>query len=461
MTGAVDAKALSALTDGFGGEVVLPGDAGYDAARAVWNGMVDRRPALVVRPAAAADVSAAIRFGREQELPIAVRSGGHSIAGLSTCDDGIVIDLSLMRGVRVDPERRVARANGGAHLGELDKAAQELGLVCPVGVVSHTGVAGLTLGGGMGRLQRKFGLTIDNLLSVDVATADGRLVHASEEENEDLFWGLRGAGPNFGIATSFEFRLHPLDHVITHGTLVHPVERAAELASLVREAVEAGPDELWLGFSLGPALPADDFPAEVAGRPVAFLTVMHCGALEDAERDLAKLRAFGPAVVDSIEAKPHLAPQTMNDEAMGWGHRFYMKSAFLPGLSDELVDLLAQHASRMPDGSDGSAGLWAMGGAIFEVPEEAAAFTGRDAAFWIAAEIFWDDAALDERCREWARAVMADVLPFASVGRYVNDVVESGEARSVYGDAKYDRLVALKRAWDPDNVFRLNQNIRP
>jgi hypothetical protein len=459
----LDPKAVRAFTDGFAGEVVLPGDPDYDSARVVWNGMIDRRPAIVVRPTDADDVVSAVRFARAQDLLVAVRGGGHSISGLSTCDDGIVIDLSRMRGVRVDPERRIARANGGALLAELDSGAQAFGLVCPVGVVSHTGTAGLTLGGGMGRLQRKFGLTIDNVLSVDVVTADGRLVRASEDENADLFWGLRGAGANFGVATAFEYRLHPLDGTVTHGTLIHPIERAVELADVFREAVEAGPDELWLGFALGLALPAQSFPPEIAGGPIALINVLHCGSLEDGERDVAGLRAFGPPVVDSIEAKPYLVPQSMNDEAMRWGHRFYMKSAFLPELSDELVARLAGHVARVPDGADGGISVWACGRAIASVPEEATAFTGRDAAFWIAAEIFWDDPTLDDGCRGWARAAMADVLPFASTGRYVNDVVEAGDdvVRTVYGDAKYERLVGLKRTWDPDNVFRLNQNVRP
>jgi len=460
---ALDAKALRALTDTFAGQIVLPGDPEYDSARAVWNGMIDRRPAIVVRPSGAADVIAAIGFAREQNLTPAVRSGGHSIPGFSTCDDGIVVDLSRMRGVRVDPERRTAQANGGALLGELDREAQAFGLVCPVGVVSHTGAAGLTLGGGMGRLQRKLGLTIDSLLSVDVTTADGRLVRASEEENHDLFWGLRGAGANFGIATSFEFRLHPLSPVITHGTVLHHVDRAAELAALFREAVETGPDELWLGFGLGLALPVESFPPEIAGQPVALVSVLHSGSIEDAERDLARLRAFGPPAVDSIEAKPYVETQHISDEAMRWGHRFYMKSAFLAALPDDLVELIGEHVSKAPEGADGGVSIWTCGRAIAGVPEEATAFAGRDAAFWVAAEILWDDATLDGRCREWAKETMADVLPFASAGRYVNDVAEAGEdvARGVYGDAKYRRLVELKRAWDPDNLFRLNQNVQP
>ncbi len=445
-------KALSTLREAFTGEVILPGGPEYDEARAVWNGMIDRRPAVILRPTSASEVTAAITFARDEGLTIAVKSGGHSIPGFSTCDDGAVIDLSRMRGVDVSPALRVAQVKGGSLLGELDERAQAFGLVCPVGVVGHTGVAGLTLGGGMGRLQRKFGLTIDNLLSVELVTADGHLVLASEEENADLFWGLRGAGENFGIVTSFEFRLHALDGPVTHGTLTHPVKRARELASIFRETEESAPDELWLGFGLG----LDE------REPIATVQVLHCGTVEQAERDLAKLRAFGPPVVDSIEVKPHLVAQTMNDEAMRWGHRFYMKSGFVPSLSDELVDVLVGHTPRVPDGADGGISFWAMGRAISEVPEEATAFTGREAGLWVAAEVLWGDPGLDERCRDWSRDVIADVLPFASVGQYVNDVSEAGEdPGAIYGAAKYERLVALKRIWDPDNVFRLNQNVRP
>jgi hypothetical protein len=444
---------LPALADTFSGEIVLPEDPGYDQARAVWNGMVDRRPAIVVRPENVDDVIAALRFAREEDLAIAVRCGGHSIPGLSTCDDGIVIDLSRMRGAQVDPERRAARVNGGALLAELDEAAQAVGLVCPVGVVSHTGVAGLTLGGGMGRLQRKFGLTLDNLLAVDLVTADGRLVRASEDENPDLFWGLRGAGPNFGIVTSFEFRLHPLDHAITFGTVTHPIDRAHDLAELFRELAETGPDELFLCFGL----------ANEGGRPVAYITALHSGPPEQAERDLAGLRAFGPPTSDSIVAMAYLDAQHLNDEAQDWGHRFYMKSAFLPALPDEAVDLCVEHATRAPVASECGFSIWAWGRTISDVSEEETAFTGREAVAWLAAEAMWDDPALDEQCRAWGREALADLAPFASDGRYVNDVAEVGVdvARTVYGDAKYERLVALKREWDPDNVFRLNQNVQP
>jgi len=443
------------LADHFSGEIVGPGDPGYDVARAVWNSMIDRRPALVVRPAGVDDVVAALRFAREEELLVAVRCGGHSIPGFSTCDDGIVIDLSRLRGADVDPERRTARVLGGSLLAELDEAAQAHGLVCPVGVVSHTGVAGLTLGGGMGRLQRKLGLTIDSLLAVELVTADGRTVRASEDENPELFWGLRGAGANYGIATAFEFRLHPFDGRVTHGTVTHPLERAEELADRFRELVEDGPDDLWTSFGMG--VPA-------AGRPpVATVSVLHSGSSDDAERHLAGLRALDDPLEDSIEPKPYLALQRVLDAPLEWGQRFSMKSSFLASLPDSLVRDWADRVSEVPAAAEGGFSAWTWGGAIATVPEDGTAFTGRTAAFWAAAEIVWNDGALDEACRSWARTAVDAAVPHATPGRYVNDVAEvgGGVARTIYGDAKYERLVALKREWDPDNVFRLNQNIAP
>ena len=452
---------LSRFTGNFAGEVISPGDSGYDAARVVWNGMIDRRPALIARATSAADIVAAVSFAREHDLVIAVRSGGHSIPGLSTCDDGIVIDLSRMRGAEVDPVQRIARVNGGALLAELDDAAQAAGLVCPVGVVSHTGVAGLTLGGGMGRLQRTYGLTIDNLLSVDLVTADGRQVRASADENADLFWGIRGAGANFGIATSFTFRLHPLAGTITHGAVIHPARRVGELAARFRELVDSGPDDLWASFGLRLASPAD--PPELAGKPVAYVSVHHVGSSAAAERDIAALRGLGQPVADSIQVKPYLTAQRMNDQAMEWGQRFSMKSAFVHSLPDELIGRCVEHLSRLPAGSEGEYSVWACGRAIARVPEEATAFSGRQAAYWMGTESLWKDPGRDDECRAWVRAAIADIQPYALEGRYVNDVAEVGDdvTRSVYGEAKYGRLVALKRTWDPENVFRLNQNLRP
>jgi FAD/FMN-containing dehydrogenase len=464
LTAAIDPSALSIFRECFAGQIVLPEDPSYDAARIVWNGMIDRRPAIVVRPTGVADVLTALRFAREQDLAIAVRSGGHSIPGLSTCDGGIVIDLSSMRGVRVDPERRVARVQGGALLGDVDHETQAFGLACPFGVVAHTGVAGLTLGGGMGRLQRKYGLSLDNLLSVDVVTADGRLVHASEDENPDLFWGIRGGGPNFGIVTSFEFRLHPVGPTITHGTMVYPVEQAAEVAEFYRDFVETTPDEHWSAFGVGLALPEEEFPPEVAGRPIVFMGGLHCGSLEQAERDFAPMREFGTPVMDTIEPKSYLTAQQLNDKAMRWGHRFSMKSGFTASLPQEMVDGCVSKLEAAPKGGGCSFTFWSMGRAIARVDVDATAFPTRDAAFWASAEAMWDDPGSDQEHRDWVRSGMSAITPFAMAGQYVNDVSEPGPedvVRSVYGDAKYDRLVQLKRAWDPDNVFRLNQNIRP
>ena len=453
----------TSLPDRFAGEVLRPGDRGYDEARVVWNGMIDRHPALIVRPTSADDVATAVRFARERELVVAVRCGGHSIPGLSTCDDGILIDLSRMRGTEVEPRARTARVGGGALLAELDDAAQQHGLVCPVGVVSHTGVGGLTLGGGMGRLQRRFGLTIDNLLAVELVTADGHLIRASEDEHPELFWGIRGAGANFGIVATFEFGLHPLDGPVTHGMVMHPIERAEELAERYRELVLTGPDAVWASFGIELALPAEDYPPELAGRPIVYVAVLHSGSPVDAERDLGALRGIPGAVSDSIEAKPYLTTQRMNDDATAWGHRFAMRSNFLSALPDDVVSAWIERIGQVPKGGNGGYSVWSGGGAIAAVPDEDTAFTGRDGLYWASAEIQWDEQDLDESCRAWSRTALAEVAPYESAGRYVNDVAEVGDglARTIYGDAKYERLVALKRQWDPDNVFRLNQNIRP
>jgi FAD/FMN-containing dehydrogenase len=455
------AAELSRFREAFAGEVISPGDAGYDDARRVWNAMIDKRPAVVARPARVADVAAAVRFGREHDLVIAIRGGGHSMAGHSTCDDGIVIDLSRMRGVTVDPVRQTARANGGALLSELDRAGQEHGLVCPVGVVGHTGVAGLTLGGGMGRLQRHWGFTIDNLRAVEVVTADGRHVSASENENPDLFWGVRGAGANFGVVTALEFQLHPFGPNLNRGFNLYPATRVHELWAMFRDWAPSAPDHVMATFNLMRGLPAEDFPPELAGEPLVGIGVSHSGALETVEQDLAPLRAVGPPVVGSVEPQSYVEVQTASDDAMAWGHRVYTKGAFANDLRPETLDALVEHVSTVE--GDESLAIWAQGGAIGRLPEDAMAFTGRSARFEIDAEAFWDDAAEDSRHMSWARRAMAIVEPDTTTGQYVNSLADVGAnaATVVYGDAKQNRLVALKRAWDPDNVFRLNHNIRP
>jgi FAD/FMN-containing dehydrogenase len=457
MTRALSSATVASFREGFGGEVVLPGDEGYDAARIVWNAAVDRHPAVVVRPTGVDDVAAAVRFGREHDLVIAVRCGGHSMGGFSTCDDGIVIDLSAMRGVRVDPEARTATVLGGSLLGDLDREAQRFGLACPVGVVSHTGVGGLALGGGMGRLQRRHGFTIDNIRSVELLTAEGRLVRASEEENPDLFWGIRGAGPNFGIVTSFEFALHPVGPEVVQGWAAYPIERAHELAARFREFAASAPDDVFTSFALARAGPDGPW-ADLAGQLVVVLGGAHFGPAEAAERDLRPLRDGGP-ILDLIQPKTYLSMQGADDQTFAWGKRFYMKGGFLDELTDGFLDAALDHMSRAP--GEVSVGLWAQGGTIARVPEDATAFTGRSAAHWVGVESQWTEPERDDEFVSWSREAWEDLRPFTTAGHYVNDMVEAGAARAAYGDAKYERLATLKRAYDPDNVFRLNQNVKP
>jgi len=431
--------------------VIVPGDADYDQARVVWNAIADRRPALVVRPTSVDDLIGAIQFAREEQLVMAVRGGAHSVAGFSTCDGGLVLDLSRMREVTVDPVRRRAWAQGGAHLSQLDQAAQEHGLVCPVGVVGHTGVAGLTLGGGMGRLQRKYGLTVDNLVGVDLVTADGKKIHASESENPDLFWGLRGAGANFGVATSFEFRLHPMERMIFQGAVGFPVERSLEVAEHVRQFVATHQD-----VHVALAFMKDE---EHGGQPVFAVGSTHAGGVDEAERDLRVFRQLSP-LWDTFGAKPYLQVQRMADESSGWGQRFYTKAGFLAALSDGAVSVFAELVQTIPPGAELS--LWAQGGAVGRVSDDAMAFTGRHAPFNVSAELAWTDPADDEGRMAWGRAAIDKIRPFMTTGRYVNDVVEAGtDGAQIYGQAKYERLVALKQKYDPDNFFRLNQNIKP
>lgn len=453
--------ALGRLSDRFCGEVVLPGDAWYGKARAVWNGTVDRYPAAVAYCSTVEDVVAAVRFARDEELVVAVRSGGHSIPGHSVCDFGMVIDLSRMRGVTVDPMRRTARVNGGALLHELDEAAQAVGLVCPVGAVSHTGVAGLTLGGGLGRLMRKFGLTIDNLTAVELVTAEGHQVRASGDEHPGLFWALRGAGANFGIATAFEFDLHPLDPVVTAGMLVYPIDRAPEVAQIVRSMPDDAPPELVASMTWGPNPGEAPFPASMAGEPIAIVTVTYAGAPAAAVPALQPLRALRPAI-DTVDAVPYLELQRSGDQFAPWGTRCYWSGGFLDELSDDALDLAAEQSMAAPSPFGGVA-MMTLGGAIDAMRPEDTAFSARQGRFWLLVESVWSDPAHDAANERWAREAMRVLEPFTMARNYVNDL-PAGEAAatgSVYGDVGHARLVALKRAWDPDNVFRLNHNIDP
>jgi FAD/FMN-containing dehydrogenase len=452
---------LDRLRQTFAGDVIAPSDDAYDDARRVWNTAFDRRPAALVRPASVQDVATAIRFGRDRDLEIAIRSGAHSASGHSTTDGGLVIDLSRLRGVTVDARRRTARADGGTLLGELDIAAQAHGLVCPVGVVGHTGVAGLTLGGGTGRLQRHFGLTIDNLRAVELVTADGRTVRASESEEPDLFWGIRGAGANFGVVTAFEFKLHEFGPLLHRGMRVYPASKVHEAWAMFRDFAAVAPDEVALILAIGRAEPEADYPESVAGKPIVIVAYNHSGDATTVERDVAPLNSGPEPVSSTAGSQPYLEVQTANDLAMGWGHRSYISGRYADDIRPDALDALIEHAARAP--GEGSFSMTALGGAIARVPDDAMAFTGRDARFDVSADIEWNDPALDEAHRDWIRHAMAIVEPDSVTGRYVNAISEEGPgvSRAIYGDAKYERLRALKRVWDPDNVFRLNHNIAP
>jgi FAD/FMN-containing dehydrogenase len=446
----MDASAVSALQDRMMGRVVLPGHPSFEQARRVWNGMIDRRPALIARCYTTQDVIEALRFSRGRDLTVAVRGGGHSVAGFSTCDGGVLLDLGAICHVSVDPDEKVATVGGGALLSQVDQATQKFGLACPTGVVGHTGVGGLTLGGGMGRLQRRFGFSIDNLLGVELVTAAGRVVRASADENPELFWGMRGAGANFGVVTTFSFQLQPVGPTIVQGDVTFPIDRTPLAAELFRDLSESAPDEL--SFFLG-------FAVEARG-PAVYLQVTHCGPIDAGERYVRRLRESGP-IGDTLGEKSYLAVQVMGDEASAWGHRFYMKNAFFDAVPDEVTNICADRISLAP--GQCSISFMAQGGAIARIPEDATAFAGRHARSWCSIEAMWDEPGDDQEFIAWTRQTMDVLRPFSVEASYVNDVAEPGldVARTIYGDAKYRRLGALKREWDPENVLRMNHNITP
>jgi FAD/FMN-containing dehydrogenase len=443
------------------GEVITAADASYDEARRLWNAIHDRRPAVIVRPATADKVASAVRFARDHDLVIAVQSGGHSAAGLRGPDGGLVIDMSAMRGVEVDPETRIARANGGAFLGQLDVAAQAHGLVCPVGVVGHTGVAGLTLGGGVGRLQRNFGLTIDNLAAVELVTADGRLVRASETEEPELFWGLRGAGWNFGIATAFEFRLQPFGPDLHRGVLTFPAAQLRELWEIFREYALTAPEAVSTIFGFDRAAADGGYDDDMVGKPIVYFAWNHSGSAEAVERDTAALRDGLAPLTSAIGSAPYLEVQTAHDLTFAWGSRSYIKSHNADDVRPEALEEILDMIATAP--GEGTFSVTALGGAIARVAEEATAYAGRAAVFDLSADANWSDAAEDETCMSWCRRVMAVVEPDRGLGAYPNGNSDAGpeESRRFYGDAKLARLAGLKRTWDPDNIFHVNPNVAP
>ena len=454
---------LERLRDSIRGPVIDPADEAYDAARAIWNGAIDRRPACVARCTGVADVVAAVRFARECDLLVAVRSGGHGVGGHALCDGGLVIDLSPMKGIRVDPAARTATAEAGVLWGELDRETQLHGLATVGGIVTHTGIAGLTLGGGIGWLMRKHGATVDNLLAADVVTAQGEIVTASEEENPDLFWAIRGGGGNFGIVTSFVYRLHPVGPIVLAGPIFHPFEHAREVLRVYRDFIAAAPDELTTIFELSVAPPLPFLPEDVHGKPIVMIGACYAGSPDEGAEVLRPLKQFGRPIVDLLEPKPYTALQSMFDPLVPHGWHRYWKSVELPPLTDQAIDTLVEQASA-PTSPKSYTIVFQLGGALARVGEDETAFSQRDAAHNVNINAVWTEEDPDaERHIAWARDFFDAMQPHAGGRVYVNFLGEEGgnRVRQAYGARNYERLVELKRAYDPTNFFRLNQNIEP
>ena len=459
---ALDDAALGDLARHFGGELIRPGDPQYDGARAIWNGAIDRHPGLIARCTGAADVRAAVRFARERDLLVAVRGGGHNVAGTAVCDGGLVIDLSPMKGVWVDPAARTARAQAGLLWGEFDRETQAFGLAATGGVISHTGIAGLTLGGGFGWLMRRHGLAADNVLSAEVVTADGDVLRASAEEHPDLFWGLRGGGGNFGVVTSFEYRLHPVGPIVLAGVMLYPAANAREVLGFYRDFIGSAPDELTTIVVLRMAPPAPFLPPWVHGQPVVVIGACYAGSVQEGMQAVAPLRRFGEPLVDLIRPTPYMSHQGFFDPTAPHGLGYYWKSEYVSSLSDALVDTLAERAWQAPTPESYTI-VFHLGGAVGREDPEGSAFEDRRAAHAVNIDAVWSEPARASTCIAWTRELWEALRPFSTGRVYINFLGEEGQdrVRAAYGEAKYERLQALKRKYDPTNFFRLNQNIRP
>jgi FAD/FMN-containing dehydrogenase len=421
--------------------------------------MIDRRPALIARCAGAADVIAAVNFAREHAIVASVRGGGHNVAGSALCDDGLVIDLSDMRSVRVDPYRQTVRAEAGVRLGDLDRETQAFGLVVPSGIVTETGIAGLTLGGGLGWLSRAWGLTCDNLLSADVVTADGRLLHASDTENPDLFWALRGGGGNFGIATSFEFCCYEFGPIALAGIVMHAIERAPELLRFYREYTATVPDEVTAFALLRRAPPAPFVPEEVHGAPICAIGACYAGPPEKGEAFIRPIKEWGDPIVDALVPKPFLAHQSTFDAGQPAGARYYWKSHYFDELSDEMLDTMARQGKAITSPMSILA-LVHLGGAVARVGEQGTAYPNRGSPHVMNVNGSWKNPADDDANIAWVRETWDAMKAHSTGARYLNFEAEDG-VQATYGAEKYERLAAVKNEYDPENFFRFNQNVKP
>jgi FAD/FMN-containing dehydrogenase len=460
----IDAQTVADLQTALRGPLVTVESPDYDEVRQIWNGMHDKRPALIVRCSDEADVVEAVNFVRNHHLLAAVRGGGHSVAGTSTCDGGLMIDLSLMREVRVDAEKRTVHAQGGATWGDVDRETQLFGLATPGGVVSTTGIAGLTLGGGLGWLRRKHGLSIDNLVSVEIVTADGKCQTASESQNADLFWAIRGGGGNFGVVTSFEYRLHPVGPMVTLCAPWYPVEMAKEVITAWRDFMATAPEEISSNFFFWTVPPVPDFPEEARGRRVVIPVAVHSGPIEEGAALMQPLRELGTPLIDLSGPLPWTAMQSAFDPFFPKKVQlYYLKSRYLSSLDDTTIEAIIPRASNPPQPMVLIA-IWHYGGAMSRVGATETAFMGRGAPFLLSVDAVWHNPQDSEEVMAYARGFLDAMESYSPGGLYVNfaGLGEEGEklVQSAYG-ANYARLAALKKKYDPENLFRLNQNIKP
>ena len=459
----MDIHDLETLRRTVRGSVLRPGDEGFAESTFLWNALIERTPALVVRASGTDDVVAAVEFSRLNGMPVAIRGGGHNIAGTALADGGVTIDMSRLRAVVVDPDRRLATVQPGCLLADVDRAAQEHGLATPLGFVSEVGVAGLTLGGGLGYLTRRFGWSVDNLLEVEIVTADGRVRRASRDENADLFWAVRGAGANFGAVTSFTFRLHEVGPTVVGGLVAWPFQRADEILSAYRTLTEGAPRELAVWLLLLHAPPAPFIPVEWHGRKICAMAVCYSGDLDGAEEALSPIRALGDPILDLLREQPYIGVQSYLDATEPKGICHYWRTEFLAELGDGLLDTMRDLTAES-DLPEAELGVLHLGGAVNEREEDDGAIGNRDARYAIGAKAMWAPGAVDdERVRSWVRAAHERLRPFSTGRTYVNfhgHDEDGPRVRATYG-ANYDRLVELKRRYDPENVFRSNRNIAP
>jgi FAD/FMN-containing dehydrogenase len=459
-TTTLDESTINGFKAGFRGSLIAPEDPQYEAARSIWNAMIERRPALIARCTGTADVIRAVKFAKDHDLRVSVRSGGHNIAGNALCDGGWVIDLSQLKGIRVDPKRKTATAGPGVTLGDFDHETQAFGLATPLGINSTTGIAGLTLGGGFGWLSRRYGLTVDNLLSADVVTADGELVTASEKKEPDLFWGVRGGGGNLGIVTSFEYRLHKLGPEVLAGLIVYRLADAEAVIRNYREFVAQAPEELTCWIVLRKAPPLPFLPPAIHGKEVIVLAFLYAAGVRKGKQVIKPLREFRAPVGEMVMPLPYVGWQQAFDPLLTPGARNYWKSHNFRELSDGAVKVMLDYAGRFPS-PDSEIFVAHLGGAVNRVPVDATAYPHRDAIFVMNVHTRWDSPGQDGSCASWARAFFDATAPFATGGVYVNFISEGEDrVRAAYG-ANYQRLAQLKRRYDPANMFSSNQNVKP